>query len=215
MVPGTKHVNGGIINCMNSDTHPSIERLAELQQFVADFSQVNRILELANTGRLENDVDHSFGLAMTCWYLAPKIAPELNLEKIFKYALSHDVVELYAGDTFVFANADKIASKSAREDAALDRLGAEWPDFSDMVNSSRGYKEKIDEEAKFVKAVDKILPLLLIELGESAAFWNHHKITLDMERENKVTIKVSDHVAPYYEKVITWLESRGNMHTSS
>ena len=81
-----------------------------------------------------------------------------------------------------------------------------------MVNSAKGYKDKIDEEAKFVKAIDKILPLLVIELGESSEFWNRHKITLDMERENKITIRVSDHVAPYYERVILWLEDRGNMH---
>jgi len=193
--------------------HPTIERLADLQQFVADFSKVTRVPMLADTGRLENDVDHSYALALTCWYLAPKIAPELNVEKIFKYALSHDVVEIHAGDTFVFADANSLETKSEREDAAIEKLYEEWPDFTEMVDSARGYKEKIDEEAKFVKAVDKILPLLVIELGESSEFWNRHKITLDMERENKVTILVSDHVAPYYERVTSWLEERGNMHT--
>jgi putative hydrolase of HD superfamily len=195
--------------------HPTIDRLADLQQLVAEFSKVMRVPQLGDTGRLENDVDHSFGLALTCWYLAPKIAPGLDMTKIFKYALSHDIVELHAGDTFVFASDDEIASKSAREDAALARLYDEWSDFTDMVDSAKGYKNKIDEEAKFVKAVDKILPLLVIELGESSEFWNRHKITLDMERENKVTIKVSDHVAPYYEKIIIWLEERGNMHASN
>jgi putative hydrolase of HD superfamily len=197
--------------CMTS-AHPTIERLTELQQFIADFSKVTRILQLPGTNRLENDVDHSFGLALTCWYLAPKIAPELSLEKVFKYALSHDIVELYASDTFIFAHPDQLASKSDREDAAIDQLRADWPDFTDMVEGAKDYKDKIDEEAKFVKAVDKILPLLLIELGEGAAFWSHHKITLDMMREIKVTIKVSDHIAPYYEKVLAWLEQRDNMH---
>jgi putative hydrolase of HD superfamily len=192
--------------------HPTIERLAELQQLVADFSQVVRVPQLADTGRLENDVDHSFGLALTCWYLAPKIAPDLDMAKIFKYALSHDIVELHAGDTFVFASDEEVASKSVREDAAIEQLYEEWPDFTDMVDSAKGYKNKVDEEAKFVKAVDKVLPLLVIELGENSEFWNRHKITLDMERENKVTIKVSDHIAPYYEKVLVWLEERGNMH---
>lgn len=196
---------------MNAN-HPTVERLAELQQFVADFSRVTRMPEFADTGRLENDVDHSFGLALTCWFLAPKIAPELNLEKIFKYALSHDIVELHAGDTFVFAPEDEKASKSDREDAAIKQLYSEWPDFTDMVDSAKGYKEKADEEARFVKAVDKILPLIIIELGESAAFWNRHKITLAMEKENKVTIKVSDHVAPYYDKITDWLDARGNMY---
>lgn len=197
---------------MNID-HPSVERLADLQQFVADFSKVTRVPMLADTGRLENDVDHSYALALTCWYLAPKIAPELSLEKIFKYALSHDIVEIHAGDTFVFADANTLETKSAREDAAIEQLYEEWPDFTEMIDSAKGYKEKIDEEAKFVKAVDKILPLLVIELGESSEFWNRHKITLDMERENKVTILISDHVAPYYERVTLWLEERGNMHT--
>lgn len=196
-----------------NDTHPTVERLAELQQFVADFSQVTRVPMLANTGRLENDVDHSYGLALTCWYLAPKIAPELNLEKIFKYALSHDIVEIHAGDTFVFAETAVLASKSAKEDAAIRQLYKDWPDFTDMIDSAKGYKDKTDEEAKFVKAVDKILPLIVIELGESSDFWNRHKITLEMEQKNKVTIRVSDHVAPYYERVISWLESRGNMHS--
>jgi putative hydrolase of HD superfamily len=202
---------------MNSDisVYPSIERLSELQQFISNFSKIDRMLRMPGSARYENDVDHSFGLALTCWYLAPKIAPELNLEKIFKYSLSHDIVEIYAGDTFIFDKADKLASKSDREDAALTQLSNDWPDFSDMVESSRGYKNKIDQEAKFVKAVDKILPLLLVELGEGEVFWNRHKITIDMMRQNKITIKVSDHVEPYYEKILTWLDDRGNMHTSS
>lgn len=193
-------------------THPTVERLAELQQFVANFSKVNRAFELADTGRMENDVDHSYSLALICWYLAPKIAPELNEARIFKYALAHDTVELYAGDTFVFADKEVLASKSEREDAALEQLYNDWPDFTEMVDYAKGYKEKIDEEAKFVKAVDKILPLLTIELGEGGKFWERHKITLEMERKNKVTILVSDYVAPYYERVLVWLEDRGNMH---
>ena len=180
---------------------------------LADFSKVERVPLFIDTGRLENDVDHSYGLAMTCWYLAPKIAPELSMAKIFKYALAHDIVELHAGDTFVFASKAHVASKSAREDAALEQLYQDWPDFTDMTDHAKGYKDKVDEEAKFVKAVDKILPLLVIELGENSEFWNRHKITIEMERKNKVTIKVSDHIAPYYEKVLNWLEARGNMHT--
>ena len=192
--------------------HPSVERLGELQQFVANFSKITRVPLFLDTGRLENDVDHSYGLALTCWFLAPKIAPELNMEKVFKYALSHDIVELYAGDTFVFAEAEKVDSKSEREDAALEQLYEDWPDFPEMVDYAKGYKEKIDDEARFVKAVDKILPLLVIELGESSEFWNKHKITLDMERRNKVTIHVSHYVSPYYEKAIAWLEGRDSMH---
>jgi putative hydrolase of HD superfamily len=194
---------------------PTIDRLADLQQLIINLSKVERVMQFGDTGRKENDVDHSYGLALTCWYLAPKIAPQLNLEKIFKYALAHDMVEIQAGDTFVFADSKKLDNKADREAAAIEQLYKDWPDFKEMVNATKGYDDKIDEEAKFVKAVDKFIPLIIIDQGESSAFWNRHKITLDMMRKNKVTIKVSDHVAPYYDKILDWLDERDNMYGPS
>jgi putative hydrolase of HD superfamily len=187
-------------------TGPSVQRIAELQQFVADFSRIERMIHLADTGRKENDVEHSFSLALTCWFLAPKIAPDLSLEKILCYALAHDTVEVHAGDTFVFAPQEELATKSDREDAALEQLRNDWPDFQEMVDAAADYKNKANEEAKFVKAVDKILPVLMVNLGEKEAFWHRHKITLEMEVNDKVSLKVSDTFAPYYERLIEWLK---------
>ena len=82
--------------------YPSLNRLAELQQLIADFAKVKRVPHLADNGQPENDMEHSYGLALTCWYLQPKIAPELSLSEILQYALAHDIVELHAGDTFIF-----------------------------------------------------------------------------------------------------------------
>lgn len=187
-----------------------MNRLAELQQMIANFARIERVPHLADTGRAENDVEHSFGLALTCWFLQPKIAPELDLGKILQYALAHDIVELHAGDTFVFDDAHK-ASKDVRERDALKQISEEWSDFPELAASAKGYMDKENEEAKFVKAVDKLLPVLMIDLGEKNLFWKRHSITLEMERENKKTIYVSDIVSPYYEKLLTWLDERGNI----
>lgn len=184
---------------------PSIQRLAELQQLIADFAKVLRVPHLADTGRPENDVEHSFGLALTCWFLAPKIAPELSLEKILQYALAHDTVEVHAGDTFVFGPQDALDSKSAREDAAIEQIAADWPDFVELSDYARGYKDKRDEEAKFVYAVDKILPVLMVNLGEKDRFWRRHKITLETQIAEKVKINTSEYVAPYYTKMVAWM----------
>jgi putative hydrolase of HD superfamily len=184
---------------------PSVQRLAELQRFIADFARIERFPHLADTGRPENDVEHSYGLALTCWFLAPKIAPNLSLEKIFQYALAHDTVEIHAGDTFVFAEQHELDSKRRREEAAIVRLRKDWPDFPEMTVAADSYLNKADEEAKFVKAVDKILPVLMVNLGEKDKFWHRHKITLEMERINKVSIRGSDYFAPYYEKLMDWL----------
>ena len=187
--------------------YPSLDRIADLQRFIADLASVERVPHLADLGRPENDVEHSYGLALTCWYLAPKIAPELSLEKIFSYALAHDTVEVHAGDTFIFADESELATKSDREDAAITQIRKDWPDFPELSDYAEGYKNKRDEEAKFVYAVDKILPVLMVNLGEKSVFWNHHKITLAMQIAQKQMILKSDIVAPYYQKLIDWMRN--------
>lgn len=190
--------------------YPSMDRLAELQQMIADFAKVKRVPYLADNEQPENDVEHSFGLALTCWYLHPKIAPELDLLKIFQYALAHDIVELHAGDTYVF-DTELSATKDARERAALRQIAEEWGDFPELADSAGGYMNKADEEARFVKAVDKILPVIMIEIGRGKEHWHALKVTLKMEEEHKKSILVSDYVAPYYEKLIKWLDARENI----
>ena len=193
--------------------YPSMDRLADLQQMVADFAKIERVFDLANNGRLENDAEHSFSLALFCWYLQPKIAPELDLARVLQYALAHDIVELHAGDTYVFDEV-KMADKSEREQVALEQIAVEWSDFSKLHHYAKGYMDKADEEAKFVKAVDKILPILTIEIGEKEVWWQKHKVTLAMEREQKKTIHISKYVSPYYEKLLIWLDERGNIPKS-
>jgi putative hydrolase of HD superfamily len=185
---------------------PSVERLAELQQLIADFAGILRMVHLADSGHRESDVEHSYGLAMTCWFLAPKLAPELDQLKIFKYALAHDIVEIHAGDTFVFGDSNHIASKPQREQAAIEQLAKDWPDFSELAEAAQAYKDKRNEEAKFVYSVDKLLPVIMINLGEKSAFWQRHKITFEMEKNLKMkTVLVSDYIAPYYDRLVDWM----------
>jgi len=190
--------------------YPSMNRLAELQQLIADFAKVKRLVPLVDASDAENDVEHSYGLAMTCWFLHDKIAPELDLGKILRYALAHDLVEIHAGDTYPF-DAAAVATKEKRERDAMRQLEKDWHDFPMIVEFAEGYADKINEEAKFVYAVDKLLPVIMIELGGGKKLWEKKGLSLAMERENKVTILKSEIVAPYYEKLITWLDERNNI----
>jgi putative hydrolase of HD superfamily len=190
--------------------YPSMDRLAELQQMIADFAKVTRAVPLANTNDAENDVEHSYGLAMTCWFLHDKLAPELDLGKILRYSLAHDIVELHAGDTYPWDEA-AVATKYEREKAALRQIEKDWQDFKAIVEFAEGYADKVDEEAKFVYAVDKLLPVMMIELADAKKIWNEKKLTLAMERANKTTIQKSEILAPYYEKLLVWLDERDNI----
>ena len=191
-----------------SPAPPTIERIAQLQQLVADFAKVLRLPNLADINRRENDVEHSYGLALTCWFLAPKLAPELNLEKIFCYALAHDLVEIYAGDTNPFGLHEHIQTKLQREAVAAKRLKKEWPDFKDLDQYIEGYAAKRDQEAVFVYGVDKLLPPIMVNLGEKDKHWNKHKITLQMHTaEKEAKMSQSKYIWPYHERLIEWLTS--------
>lgn len=189
--------------------YPSLERLAELQLLIAHFGKVERVLELPGANRKENDNDHTFGLALTCWYLQPKIAPNLDLLEILKYALAHDLVELHAGDTFVFDEVG-METKEYREKAAIEQLKEDWTDFAELSKYAKGYMDRISEEAKFVKAVDKLLPPIMIELSGKSE-WDRLGVTLQLERDNKKSIHVSEYLSPYYDLLIEWLDTRNNI----
>lgn len=189
-----------------SESVPPISRLLELQQLIADFSKIQRVPLLADTMRPENDIEHSFGLALTCWYLLPKIAPGLDLSKVFAYALSHDIVEIHAGDTFLYGDESLLASKPVREQAAITQIQIDWPDFPELTDFTQGYMDKRDEEAKFVYAVDKLLPVFMVSLSEGKLFYERHKLTEAKVRGKKeASIKTSKTVAPYYDLLMDWL----------
>lgn len=195
-----------------SKADPNMERIAELQRMIADFAKIERHVHLADSGRPENDVEHSFGLALTCWFIAHKAAPELDLQKILLYALAHDIVELHAGDTFIF-DTERVKGKSAREDAAIDQLYKDWPDFPELAQAAYDYKNKANAEAKFVYAIDKLLPPIMINLGEKEAYWQRHKITIGKHDANrKPKIRTSPEAAHYHEALSEWLQKSGLLY---
>jgi putative hydrolase of HD superfamily len=184
---------------------PSIERIAELQQLIANFASIQRMVHLANSGRFENDVEHSFGLALTCMFLAPKIAPELSLEKILCYALAHDMVEIHSGDTFAF-DPEAVKGKARREAEALKQLQNEWPDFPELTTAAEAYKDKENPEARFVYTIDKLLPAIMVNIGEKETFWSRHKITREMEvTEKHGKMKHSPEALPYLDMLLEWM----------
>ena len=186
--------------------YPSVDRLADLQLMIAELAKVQRRVTHADRKEFENDVEHSYGLAMTCWFLQPKIAPELELLEVLKFALAHDIVEIHAGDAY-FLEKEAFEMKDEKERAAIKQLRKDWPDFVEPINYAEKYMDKDSPESRFVKAVDKLLPVLMLGIGEG--FEVHYKrngLTLDALKDNKKTIHISKEVSPYYDAIFAWLE---------
>ncbi len=139
-------------------------RIRELIIELTNFANIERQIYLPdskNEFRRENDAEHSYSLAIASWYLSQFI-PELDQNKIIKFALAHDLVEIHAGDEMAIGRTeDQEKSKKLREKQALEILKKDWPDFEDITNAIEEYEKKESREALFVYALDKILPMQL------------------------------------------------------
>lgn len=181
---------------------PSVDRLLELQKLVLRLQAIKRIIYIPNQDSSENDVEHSYTLAMLAWYLADRLPEEkLEREKILRYALVHDLVEAYAGDTFTFASKNEREQKVVREAKARQRIIQEFDDWPELAQSLEDYEEQADSESRFVYAVDKIQPILMNYI-EGGRIWREHGITLEQLLENKLgTTARYPAVKEYMEKL--------------
>ena len=127
----------------------------------------------------ENDMEHSYQLAMLAWFLIDRAKLSLDTGRAIRYALAHDVLEVYAGDTPVF-NINAGETKADRERRAIERLTKEWgKKFPDFIQAIKDYEARKDEEAIFVYALDKMIAPINIHLGGGRS-WKEHKVTFDM-----------------------------------
>ena len=122
--------------------------------------RVNRRSYVTETTRLENSAEHSWHLAMACWSIAELFVLDVNYEKLLKLALIHDLGEIDAGDTFLFADTRNDAHIEER--AGIARLQAERG--NGITNLTEIWEEQetgSSKEAELLKVVDRLLPFLL------------------------------------------------------
>jgi putative hydrolase of HD superfamily len=193
---------------MQADIH----RLIEFQKLLVAFSQVDRTIHRQHSGKYiqENDTEHSYNLAMTAWYLAQWF-PALNKNLLIQYGLVHDLVEIHAGDTYVYGTPDELASKVQREADALKKLDAEWADFVDMTACIYAYEHREDPESRFIYALDKIMPIMMVYVNDGHS-WEEASVTVDMLYKAKYEkVKLSPEVLPYFEQIHELLLSRPDL----
>lgn len=138
--------------------------------FLHQFREVERMLYVNGTKRRENDVEHSYMLCMLAWHLASKHRSDLDISRVIQYALVHDIVEIYSGDTDAFGDESAKATKAEREHVALLRIESEYGADTSWVATIRAYESRADAESKFVYALDKIQPDLLIYLDQGRSW---------------------------------------------
>lgn len=136
----------------------------ELGGLAMKFARVERIPRYDEKTR-ENDAEHSFMLSLVATELASELyGEEMNSGLITQYAMVHDLIEVKTGDVATFHyDANDMAAKHATEQAALEELLNELPPYTAQL--LRDYEDQKTPESRFVKAVDKLLPVIVDILG--------------------------------------------------
>ncbi|OGI20017.1 MAG: hypothetical protein A3J06_00405 [Candidatus Moranbacteria bacterium RIFCSPLOWO2_02_FULL_48_19] len=148
------------------------QELLEYIQFLNKFTAIKRTVKVSEEDRLESDSEHSYQLALVGWYVSEKLGLDLKKDLILKYALVHDLVEVYAGDTDPYNHSqDFIASQKEREEGALEKIKKKLPDFQSLHEAIEKYESLTDKEAKFVYLLDKILPVINTYLSKDAYYF--------------------------------------------
>ena len=163
----------------------SDDRLERQLAFLVELDKAKSIYRqsyLTDESRKENDGEHMWHLAMFVLVLAEHAAEPVDVGRVLKMVLIHDIVEIDAGDTYIYDEVAK-ATQAAREAAAADRLyGLLPPDQGEELRAIwEEFEERVTPESRFAAAVDRLQPLLL-NLATRGRAWQEHGMTADRVR---------------------------------
>ena len=157
------------------------ERLAKQLAFLMEADKLKTVLRrnrvVSDVSRRENDAEHMYHFALMVVILGEYANAPIDLLRVLKMVLIHDVVEIDAGDTFVYDLAAQ-EGKRAREERAADRIFGLLPD--DQRAEMRALWEEFESEetaeARFAAAIDRLQPLLCNYYTQGGA-WKEYGVT--------------------------------------
>ena len=155
--------------------------LAEQMQFVSEAGRLKGVLRqtpLTEPARRENSAEHSWHLAVMALVLADHAPPGTDVSRVIAMLLVHDLVEIDAGDLFLYAAAAQHAQQEVAERAAADRIFALLP--AGQAERVRAlwdeFEERSTPEARFARALDRLQPMLA-NVQAGGGTWAEHGIT--------------------------------------
>ena len=182
-----------------------LDSLIKFTQFTVDFRNVKRVMRIPGTDDWENDAEHSFQLALVAWYLINADGLDLDLPKVLQFCLAHDLVETIAGDTSIFASEEVLAGKQGREHRAALAIEELYPNFPALHGAIREYEARESREARFVYALDKLLPEINNYLDNGRLWHEKGLFVEDVERRKTPKIAVSPEILPYHKELMSLL----------
>lgn len=175
-------------------------------EFIKEVDKLKYILrktKLFSSDRNENDAEHSWHLALMAMVLAEHANVEVDLLKVIKMLLIHDLVEIDAGDTFLY-DGQKSHDNTVEERAAAQRIFGLLPDAqaSELIALWEEFEAHQSNEAKFARSMDRLEPLLQ-NISNQGGTWHEFGVNYDKVYAKKQVIEQGSAVIwQYAEQLI-------------
>lgn len=187
---------------MTTDIHTITRHFLELDAL----KQVQRKSYIQGASRLENSAEHSWHLAMACWSTARSFdlttKHGISEGKLIKLALVHDLGEIDAGDTFLYADSRPDAHKAELD--CIQRLASDPGNgIKDLTEIWEEQETGTSPETRLLKVIDRLLPFML-NIDSQGRRWQEmgvkrHQVEKPMPLSNR-----------YSPKCINGLQNRSN-----
>lgn len=195
-----------------------MERLKKQMEFIIEVDKLKDIIRqtnLTNGERKENDAEHSWHLALMAVFLSEYSKEPVDVLQVIKMVLIHDLVEIDAGDTYLYDEAGN-GTKAAREQKAAERIFNILPQdqAEELFGLWREFEDRKTPESKFANTLDRIQPVLLNDATEGRA-WREHDVCIDqIMSKNEYTSQGSDVLWAYIQEVFEKNMKNGNIKRS-
>ncbi|RYG26950.1 MAG: HD domain-containing protein [Chitinophagaceae bacterium] len=181
--------------------------------FIKEIDKLKYIMRktrLFGSDRHENDAEHSWHLAMMTIVLAGHAGEPVDVLKVLKMVLIHDIVEIDSGDVFFYDSA-KSHSNTDEERKAANRIFGMLPEeqASEFIAVWEEFETGDTPEAKFARAMDKLEPLLQ-NTSNNGGTWAEFGVRYEQVYEKKKMIKEgSPFIWEYAESLINESVEKG------
>jgi len=158
-----------------------MEELNKQLDFIIELDRLKGVYRQAlvksDKNRFENSAEHSWHISLTAQILHNYAIEKVDVSRVMSMLLIHDIVEIDAGDMFAFSNEAAHAEQEDKEIAAATRLFGLLPEeqFHTFNQLWLEFEAAETIDAKFAKAMDRILPLIQNMKNEGGS-WARHKV---------------------------------------
>ncbi len=157
-----------------------MDRLQRQMAFLVEIDKLKTIFRrnhIADGSRTENDAEHSWYFAVAALVLGEIAGEPIDLLRVLKMALIHDIVEIDAGDTFIYDEA-ALKGQPEREERAAQRLFGLLPEdqASALHALWREFEAGETAESRFARSIDRLAAVLL-NYASKGGSWRRHGLS--------------------------------------